>query len=68
MLFYIIEFNNFILAKELFAKALQRLETCVLVNNNWWGKLFSLLESPSIFDERFEVSLVPIFIADFNLS
>ena len=26
-------FDNFILAKELIAKALQSLETCVLVNN-----------------------------------
>ena len=27
-------FDNFILAEELFAKALRGLETCVLVNNN----------------------------------
>ena len=27
-------FDNFILAKELFAKALRNLETCVLVKNN----------------------------------
>ena len=31
-------FDNFILAEELFSKALQRFETCVLVNNNLCGK------------------------------
>ena len=46
-------FDNFILAEELFAKALQSLETCVLLNNNSWGKLFPSSESPIIFDERF---------------
>ena len=34
-------FDNFILADEPFAKALQSLETCVLVNSKLWGKLFS---------------------------
>ena len=33
--------DNFILAEELFAKALQSLETCVWFNSNLWGKLFS---------------------------
>ena len=46
-------FDNFILAEELFAKALRSFETCVLVNNNLCGKLFSSLESPTIFYERF---------------
>ena len=60
-------FHNIILADDLFAKALRRLETCVLVNNNLWGKIFSSLESPIIFDERFiKVIPVPFFIADFN--
>ena len=45
-------FDSFILAEESFAKALPSLETCVLVNN-LWGKLFSSLESPIIFDQRF---------------
>ena len=60
-------FDNFILAKELFAKALRSLETCVLVNNNLCGKLFSLSESLTTFDERFKVTLVLFFIGDFNL-
>ena len=38
-------FDNFILAEELFGKALRSFETCVLVNKNLCGKLFSLLES-----------------------
>ena len=46
-------FHNLILAKELFAKAFWSFETCVLVNNNLCGKLFSSLESPTTFDERF---------------
>ena len=38
-------FDNFILSEELFGKALRSFETCVLVNKNLCGKLFSLLES-----------------------
>ena len=60
-LFYV--FDSFILAKELFAKALRSFETCVLVNNN----LFSSLESPATFDENFKVTSVPFFIPDFYL-
>ena len=60
-------FDKFKLAKELFAKPLWSLETYVLVNNNLCGKLFLLLESRTIFDERFKATLVPSFIADFNL-
>ena len=52
---------------ELFAKALLRFETCVLVNNNLWGKLFSSLESPTTFDEIFKVTSVPSFVPDLNL-
>ena len=40
-------FDNFILANELFAKALQSFETCVLVNISLCGKLVSLLRSPT---------------------
>ena len=60
-------FGNFILAEELFVKALRSFGTCMLVNNNLWGKLFSSLESPTILDEIFKVTSVPFFIADFNL-
>ena len=60
-------FDNFILAEELFAKALQIFETCVLVNNNLWRRLFSSSELPKISGERFKVTSVPFFIADFNL-
>ena len=49
-------FDDFILAEQLFAKALRSLETCVLVNNNLWGKLLSSLESSILFDERFKVT------------
>ena len=37
-------FDNFILTEELFSKFLRSLGSCVLVNNNLWGKLFSSLE------------------------
>ena len=46
-------FNNLILAEELFAKAFWSFETCVLVNNNSCEKLFSSLEFPTTFDEKF---------------
>ena len=52
------------LAEQLFAKALQSFETCLIFNNNLCGQLFSSLESLTIFDERFNVTLV--FIAGFN--
>ena len=42
------------LVDELFTKALRSFETCVLVNNNLCGKLFSSLKSQ-------------ITISDFNL-
>ena len=60
-------FNNFILADELFAKSLWSLENCVLVKNNFCAKSVSSIESPTTFDERFKVTLVPFFIHDFNL-
>ena len=52
-------FSNFILVDKPFEKTLQSFETCVLVNNNLFGKLFSLLESQTAFDESFNVTLVP---------
>ena len=39
--------DNFILAEELFGKALRSFEICVLVDNNLCRKLFSTLESPT---------------------
>ena len=35
-------FDDLISANKWFEKALRRFETCLLVNNNLWGKLFSL--------------------------
>ena len=49
-------FDNFILAKELFAKALRSFETCVFLNNNLCLKLFSSLESPKTFRGIFKVT------------
>ena len=40
---------------------------CVSVNNNLFGKLVSSLKFRIKFDERFKVTTVPFFIADFNL-
>ena len=60
-------FDSFILADELFAKALRSFESFVLVNKNLCGKLFSLLESPTTFDEIFNVTSVTFFVPDFNL-
>ena len=57
-------FDNFILAEELFSKALRSFDICVLVNNNLCGKLFCPLESPTKFNESFKVTLVPFFIPD----
>ena len=59
-------FDNFILAEKLFAKALRSFESCLLVNYNLCGKLFSSLESPTTFDEIFKVTSVPFFDLDFN--
>ena len=59
-------FDTFLLAHEAFAKNLQSFETCVLVNNNLWGKSFSSLESLATLDEVSRVTLVPFFIPDFN--
>ena len=57
-------FDSFILAEELFAKALRSFQTCVLVNNKLCKKLFSSLEPPTIFEEIFKITLVPFFIPD----
>ena len=60
-------FDSYILAEELFTKALRSLKTCVLVNNNWCRKLFSSLESPTTLDKIVKVTSIPFFIPDFNL-
>ena len=59
-------FENFILADEPSAKALQNLATCVSVNNNLCGKLV-LSELLIKFVERLKKSSFPFFVTDFNL-
>ena len=58
-------FDNFMLVDDLFAKALRRFSTCLLVNNDLWGKLISL--SPTIFYDNLKTRPVSFFIADFDL-
>ena len=60
-------FDDFILADKLFAKDLQRLNTCLLVRDDLCGKLALLLELPPIFDDNRKVTSVLFFAADFNL-
>ena len=48
-------FENCVLADKSFAKALKILETCLLVNNNLWGKLVSSLHLLTVFNEIFKV-------------
>ena len=48
-------------------KLCQNFETCVLVNDNLCGKLFSSFDSPAKFDEISKVASPPLFIPDFNL-
>ena len=48
-------------------KALRSFETCLLVNNNLCGKLFSPFDSRATFNEIFKVTSVRIFIPDFKL-
>ena len=58
-------YDNFILADDLFAKALRSLETCLLVDNNLCGKLISSLESLITFESDF--TTLSFLIPDFNL-
>ena len=62
-----LDFAQFVLTDDSFAKGLQSFETCVSVNNKSRGKLFSWLELPTIFDERFKVTAVPFLIPKFKL-
>ena len=60
-------FDSIVPVDELFAKALRRFATCLLVNNNLCGKLVSSLELPTIFHDSLKTTLVSFFIADFSL-
>ena len=51
-------FENLISIDELFAKALQRFVTCLLVNNNSCGKLVSSSELLIIFDDNLKTTSV----------
>ena len=59
--------SYFMIAENLFAKALQNLEIWLLVNKNLWRKLITLLASPATFDKSFKLTSVPFFLPDFNL-
>ena len=50
---------------DLFGKTLQRLATCLSVNNSLRIKL--VLSSTIIFDDTVRVASIAIFVADFNL-
>ena len=58
-------FDNLTSADELLVKALRRLETCLSVDNNSWGKLVSLL--PIMFDDHLNTTSDSFLIGDFNL-
>ena len=58
-------FEIFIIADELFEKALRILETCTLFNNNLYGILVTSWELQMAFVERFKVTSGPFFLADF---
>ena len=53
------------LADESFTKAVQISKTCVLVNNNLWGKVSSI-ESTTTFGKSFKATWVPCFVSYFN--
>ena len=57
-LLLIVVFNSSILADELPAKGLRRILTCLVVNNNLFGKLVSSLEMPIIFDDSLKTTSV----------
>ena len=59
-------FDNLISVDELFAKALLRFVTCLLVNNNLWGKLVSSSKLSTIFDYNLKTTSVLFFNEDFN--
>ena len=55
-------FDNFTSAEELFAKAIPKFGTCVLVNNNLREKVSSPLESPTTFDKIFKFTSVSFYV------
>ena len=57
-------FDNFILADDLFAEALQSFETYVLVNNTIYVEYYSHHYNHQ---QHFEVTSTPFFIPNFNL-
>ena len=63
----VLKFYLKILLIVLFAKALRSLETCALVINNLWGKIFSPLESPAKFYDIFKVISETFFVPGFVL-
>ena len=58
-------FDDLISVDDLSANALRRFETCLLVNNNLWGKLVS--SSLIKFDNNLKTTSVSFFIADIDL-
>lgn len=62
----ILVFDNFISFDKIFAKALQKLATCLLVSSTLWGKLFLL--APVLHDNNLKsYTSLTFFAADFNL-
>ena len=59
--------DNLISVDDLSAKAIRRLESCLLVNNNSCGKLILSSELPIIFDDNLKTNSASFFIAYFNL-
>ena len=60
--------NNLVLNEELFAKALQTSGTRRSVSNGLCGKIVLSLEIPIIFDDNVKVTLVSLFVPNFNFS
>ena len=58
-------FDKLISVEDLLAKALRRISTYLLVNNNLWGKL--VLSSPTMFNDNLKTTPVSFFTSDFNL-
>ena len=56
--------DSLISVDDLLVKILQRFTTCLLVNNNLWGKFVSL--SPIIFDDSLKTSSDSFFIENFE--
>ena len=62
-----LSFWQFFISWIIIWKSLQSFETCVVANNNLCGKLFSSLDSSTIFNEILKVTSALFFIPDFNL-